>query len=188
MRVSQSLLHLTPVCPMKYLFVLIALACYLSQLQAANDPESRLAALGLTLPPVGNPVANYVPVVRAGNLFFLAGQISRDAQGRTIAGKVGGDLDVEQGAEAARRCALGLIAVLKVELGDLGRVKRVLRVGGFVRSAPGFHQQPAVMNGCSDLLVAVFGEPGRHARTSVGVSELPAHAAVEVDLIVEIFE
>jgi enamine deaminase RidA (YjgF/YER057c/UK114 family) len=171
---------------MKLLSVLVVWAGCLVPLHAANDPETRLAELRLPLPPVSSPVANYVPVVRTGNLLFLAGQISRDAQGRTIAGKVGGDLDVEQGAEAARRCALGLIAVLKAELGGLGRVRRIIRVGGFINSAPGFHQQPAVMNGCSDLLVAVFGEHGRHARTSVGVSELPAHAAVEVDLIVEI--
>ena len=104
----------------------------------------------------------------------------------TIVGKVGGEVKLEQGAEAARRCALAMIALLKSELGDLRRVKRIVRVGGFVNSAPGFNQQAAVMNGCSDLLVAVFGEAGRHARTSVGVAELPLNAAVETDLVAEI--
>ncbi len=171
---------------MKILCVLIASACWLSPFLAASDPESRLAELGLALPPPGKPVANYVPAVRSGKLLFLAGQLSRNTQSQIIAGKVGGDLDVEQGADAARRCALGLIAALKAELGDLRRVRRIIRVGGFVNSAPGFTQQSAVMNGCSDLLVAVFGDGGRHARTAVGVSELPARAAVEADLVAEI--
>ena len=152
----------------------------------ASTPEQKLADLGLALPPVNKPVANYVPVVRTGNLLYLAGQISRDAQGKTIAGKLGRDVTVEQGAEAARRCALAMLALLKSELGELSRVKRIVRVGGFVNSGPGFNQQAAVMNGCSDLLVAVFGEAGKHARTSVGVAELPADAAVETDLVAEI--
>jgi enamine deaminase RidA (YjgF/YER057c/UK114 family) len=152
----------------------------------AVTPEERLAELKLELPKTSAPVANYVPAVRAGNLLFLAGNIGRDAAGNVIAGKVGGDLTVAQGAEAAKRAALALIAQLKAELGDLRRVKRIVRVGGFVNSAAGFTQQPAVMNGCSDLLVAVFGDAGKHARTSVGVAELPLNAAVEADLIAEI--
>ena len=152
----------------------------------AATPEERLAELKLELPKTSAPVANYVPAVRAGNLLFLAGNIGRDASGKVIAGKVGGDLTVEQGAEAAKRTALSLIANLKAELGDLRRVKRIVRVGGFVNSAPGFTQQPAVMNGASDLLVAVFGDAGKHARTSVGVAELPLNAAVEADLVAEI--
>lgn len=154
----------------------------------ASTPEERLAGLKLELPKTSAPVANYVPAVRAGNLLFLAGNIGRDAAGQTIAGKVGSDLTVEQGAEAAKRTALSLIATLKAELGDLRRVKRIVRVGGFVNSASGFTQQPAVMNGASDLLVAVFGEAGKHARTSVGVAELPLNAAVEADLIAEIVD
>lgn len=162
-----------------------ALLLLAGALQAAT-PEDNLAALSLTLPPTSAPVANYVPAVRAGNLLFLAGNIGRDAEGGVIAGKVGADLTAEQGAEAAKRTALALISRLKAELGDLRRVKRIVRVGGFVNSAPGFTQQSAVMNGASDLFVAVFGEAGRHARTSVGVSELPLNAAVETDLVAEI--
>lgn len=158
----------------------------LSSSAFAATPEERLAELQLELPKTSAPVANYVPAVRAGNLLFLAGSIGRDAAGNVIAGKVGSDLSTAQGAEAAKRTALSLIANLKAELGDLRRVKRIVRVGGFVNSAPGFTQQPAVMNGASDLLVAVFGEAGRHARTSVGVSELPLNAAVEADLVAEI--
>jgi enamine deaminase RidA (YjgF/YER057c/UK114 family) len=153
---------------------------------AAERPEDRLAALGLTLPSADAPVANYVPAVRAGSLLFVAGHISRDAEGKIIAGAVGRELDEAAGAEAARRTALALIATLKKELGDLSRVKRVVRVGGFVRSTDEFTRQPAVMNGCSDLLVAVFGEAGRHARASVGVNALPLGAAVEVELVVEV--
>lgn len=164
----------------------LALTLLLATTMTASTPEQRLAELGLVLPPVSKPVANYVPAVRTGNLLYLAGQISRDAQGKTIAGKLGRDLSVEQGAEAARRCALAMLALLKSELGELSRVKRIVRVGGFVNSGPGFNQQAAVMNGCSDLLVAVFGEAGKHARTSVGVAELPADAAVETDLVAEI--
>lgn len=165
---------------------LLALSLVLAGALSAATPEENLAALGLALPPTSAPVANYVPAVRTGNLLFLAGNIGRDADGSVIAGKVGADLTVAQGAEAAKRTALSLIAQLKAELGDLRRVKRIVRVGGFVNSAPGFTQQPAVMNGASDLLVAVFGDAGRHARTSVGVSELPLNAAVEADLVAEI--
>lgn len=149
---------------------------------SASTPEQKLADLGLTLPPFSKPVASYVPAVRTGNLLYVAGQISRDARGQTIAGKLGRDLSREQGAEAARRCALAMLGLLKAELGELSRVKRV---GGFVNSGLGFNQQAAVMNGCSDLLVAVFGKTGPPARTSVGVAELPV-AAVETDLVAEI--
>lgn len=153
---------------------------------AAMTPEERLAEMKITLPAVAKPAANYVPAVRTGSLLYISGQISRDEKGGTIAGKVGSDLTAEQAAAAARRTAIALIAVLKAELGDLRRVKRIVRVGGFVNSAPGFTQQSAVMNGCSDLLVAVFGDAGKHARTSIGVAELPVNAAVESDLIAEI--
>ncbi|MBA4136397.1 MAG: hypothetical protein C0518_03670 [Opitutus sp.] len=167
---------------------LLALLILVTGALHAATPEENLAALDLALPPTSAPVANYVPAVRTGNLLFLAGNIGRDAAGRVIAGKVGGELTVEHGAEAAKRAALSLIANLKAELGDLRRVKRIVRVGGFVNSAPGFTQQPAVMNGASDLFVAVFGDAGRHARTSVGVSELPLNAAVEADLVAEIVD
>lgn len=166
--------------------VLRPLLLLLVSAAASASPEKRLAALGLTLPSSAAPVANYVPAVRTGNLLFVAGHISRDADGQVIAGVVGRDLDEAAGVEAARRTALALIATLKAELGDLGRVTRVVRVAGFVRSAEDFTRQPAVMNGASDLLVAVFGEAGRHARASVGVPTLPLGAAVEVELVVEV--
>jgi enamine deaminase RidA (YjgF/YER057c/UK114 family) len=155
-------------------------------LRAGETPEQRLAALGLTLPPTSAPVANYVPAVRTGHLLFLAGHISRDARGAVIAGKVGRDLDEAAAAQAAQRTALALIATLKAELGELSRVKRIVRVGGFINCTDEFTRQPAVMNGCSDLLVAVFGDAGRHARAALGTNALPLGAAVEIELVAEI--
>ncbi len=167
------------------LFLAAVLLCPLAGV-GAETPEQRLAALGLELPATSAPVANYVPAVRSGSLLFVAGHVSRDASGRIIAGKVGRELDEAAGVEAARRTALALIATLKAELGDLRRVVRIVRVAGFVHCTPEFQRQPTVMNGASDLLVAVFGDAGRHARTSLGVSALPLGAAVEIDLVVEV--
>jgi enamine deaminase RidA (YjgF/YER057c/UK114 family) len=153
---------------------------------AATTPEARLAALGLSLPTPAPVVANYVPAVRSGNLVFLAGQIPRSADGKVITGKVPATLSEEQAQAAARTCGLQLLAALKAEIGDLGKVRRIVRVGGFIQSTDAFTQQPKVLNGCSDLLVAVFGERGRHARAAVGVNALPAGAVVEVEMIVEV--
>ncbi len=153
---------------------------------AAATPEANLAALGLTLPAVSPAIANYVPAVRSGNLVFLAGQIARGADGKFLAGKVGRDLTEAEAAEAARTCALQLLAALRAEIGDLAKVKRIVRVGGFVNGTDDFTAQPKVVNGASDLLVAVFGEAGRHARTSVGVNSLPAGAPVEIELVAEV--
>ncbi len=153
-----------------------------------TTPEQRLAALGLALPAVPPAVANYVPAVRSGRLVFLAGQIARGPDGKFLTGKVGADCTEAQAADAARTCALQLLAALKAEIGDLGRVTRVVRVGGFVHCTPDFTAQPKVVNGASDLLVAVFGERGRHARAAVGVAALPAGAPVEVEMVVEIAE
>jgi enamine deaminase RidA (YjgF/YER057c/UK114 family) len=150
------------------------------------SPEKRLAELGLTLPNVGTPVANYVPAVRSGSLIFLAGHIPRDSTGKVIAGKVGRDATLEQANAAARQTALALLATLKREIGDLGKVRRIVRVGGFVNAVDDFQAQPQVMNGCSDLLVAVFGDRGRHARASLGVASLPLGAVVEIEMIVEV--
>lgn len=152
----------------------------------ATTPEQRLAALGITLPAVPAAVANYVPAVRSGNLVFLAGQIPKGADGNFITGKVGAELTIEQGAAAARQCAIQLIAVLKAEVGDLAKVKRIVRVGGFVACPAEFTAQPKVVNGASDLLVAVFGDQGRHARAAVGVGSLPAGVPVEIELIAEV--
>lgn len=168
------------------LLVLLFVSVAVVGLRAAESPEARLAALGLTLPATAAPVANYVPAVRTGNLLFLAGHIARDEQGRVIAGKVGRDLDEAAAALAARRTALALIATLKAELGDLARVKRIVRVGGFVNCTDDFTRQPAVINGCSDLLVAVFGDAGRHARAALGANALPLGTAVEIELVAEV--
>jgi enamine deaminase RidA (YjgF/YER057c/UK114 family) len=147
--------------------------------------DDRLKELGISLPPARAPMANYVPARRVGNLVYTAGQVSGSAE-RDIKGKVGSDLSVEQGREAARICALNCLAALLTVVDSLDDVKQLVRVGAFVNSAPGFDQQPAVANGASDLFVEIFGEAGRHARTAVGIYELPAGFAVEVDLIVEV--
>ena len=158
-------------------------------LRAANapsTPEAKLAALGLTLPAVNTPIANYVPALRTGNLLFLAGHLPRDAAGKIIAGKVGRDATEPEANAAARQTALALLATLKKELGELSRVKRIVRVGEFVNAVDDFKAQPQVINGCSDLLVAVFGERGKHTRAALGVASLPLGAVVEIDMIVEV--
>ena len=149
-------------------------------------PAQRLAALGLSLPAASPAIANYVPAVRSGNLVFLAGQIARGTDGKFIAGKVGRDCTEARAAGAARVCGLQLLAALQAELGDLARVKRIVRVGGFVNCTDDFTGQSRVVDGASDLMVAVFGEAGKHARASVGVASLPAGAPVEIELIAEV--
>ena len=148
--------------------------------------EQRLATLGLVLPPVSRPVANYLPAVRSGNLLFLAGQVPRDADGRLLAGKVGDTMDVDAAYQAARACALQALAVVKDELGDLDRVGRVVRVLGLVNAVPDFTEQPAVVNGFSDLMVEAFGDAGRHARVAYGAGSLPGGVPVEVESLFEI--
>ncbi|GHD99114.1 endoribonuclease [Defluviimonas sp. 20V17] len=148
--------------------------------------ETRLAKLGLTLPDAPAPAANYVPFVRAGNLLHVSGQISQDETG-LITGKIGADLTTEQGAAAARRCALSLLAQVKAACdGDLGRLARVVKLTGFVNSTPDFTDQPKVINGASDLMVEVLGEIGRHARSAVSAGALPLGVAVEIDGVFEI--
>ncbi len=147
--------------------------------------NARLAALGVSLPAAPAPAANYVPFVRAGALVFVSGQISAGPDG-PIKGVLGADMDVDAGAAAARRCAISLTAQLKAACdGDLDRVRRVVKLTGFVNSAPGFADQPKVINGASDFFVAVFGEAGRHARSAVGAS-LPFGVAVEIEGIFEV--
>ena len=151
-----------------------------------NPVETRLAELGLSLPDAPAPAANYVPYVRSGALVFVSGQISAGREG-PVTGKLGADLAVEQGAEAAKLCALALIAQLRGACdGDLSRVKRVVKLNGFVNCTPDFTDQPKVVNGASDLMVAVFGEAGRHARAAVGAPSLPLGVAVEVEGVFEI--
>ena len=148
--------------------------------------ETRLAELGLVLPEPVAPVANYVPFVVTGDLVFISGQVSIGPDG-LIAGKLGEEVSLEQGIEAARACGVNLIAQLKTACdGDLDRVRRVVKLGGFVSCAPGFTDHPKVANGASDLMVEVFGDAGRHARAAVGAPSLPLNAAVEIDGVFEI--
>lgn len=148
--------------------------------------EQRLAALGITLPQPNPPVANYVPFVRAGNLIHISGQVSVDASGG-IKGVVGEDVDAETAKRAARLCGVNLISQMKAACdGDLERVVRVVKLGGFVQAGPNFFEIPQVVNGCSDLMVEAFGDAGRHARSAVGVYRLPMNFAVEVDAVVEV--
>ena len=158
----------------------------LTQEQASYDPEARLAELGITLPEPPSPVANYVNGVRTGNLIFLAGKGPRRADGTELRGKLGAGVSIEEGYEGARLTAINQLAVLKAMLGDLDRVVRVVKVLGMVNSDPDFIDQPAVINGFSDLIVAVFGERGRHARAAVGMASLPRGQAVEIEMIVEV--
>ena len=149
--------------------------------------EKRLADLGITLPTPAAPVANYVPFVRTGKLLVVSGQLCFNAEGKLAAkGKLGAGVSIEDGVKAAQVCAINLLAQLKAALGDLDKVARVVRLGGFINSAPGFTDGPKVMNGASDLMVAAFADKGRHARTTVGVSALPLDAAVEVEAAFEV--
>ena len=148
--------------------------------------DATLADLGLTLPDAPAPAANYVPFVVVGNMVYVSGQISA-GPGGPITGKLGAGVDIEAGAAAARTCALSLIAQVRRACdGDLDRLKRVVKLTGFVNSAPDFTDQPKVVNGASDLLVSIFGEAGRHARSAVGVAALPLGVAVEIEGIFEI--
>jgi enamine deaminase RidA (YjgF/YER057c/UK114 family) len=150
------------------------------------SPNERLSALNLVLPAPVAPVANYVPFVRVGQTLFVSGQVSVDATGG-IRGVVGEDLDLAAGQAAARLCGVNLLAQLSAACeGDLERVQRVVKLGGFVQAGPAFFEIPQVLNGCSDLMVAVFGDAGRHARSAVGVYRLPLNFAVEVDAVIEL--
>lgn len=166
--------------------ILVVLGLCASLMANAQTPEERLTQLGLTLPPIPAPAANYVNVVRTGNLLYLAGKGPTKPDGKFVTGKIGEDLSIEQGYEAARLTALVQLAVLKSELGDLTKVKRIVKVLGMVNCTPYFIDQPKVMNGYSDLMVEVFGEKGKHARSAVGMCSLPFNIAVEVEMIVEV--
>jgi enamine deaminase RidA (YjgF/YER057c/UK114 family) len=153
----------------------------------AGTIERRLAQLGVTLPTPASPIANYVPFVRTGNTLIISGQLCFGVDGKLVAkGQLGGGVSIEDGQKAARTCVVNLLAQLKVALGDLDKVVRVIRLGGFINSAPGFNDGPKVMNGASDLMVEVFGDKGRHARTTVGVSALPLEAAIEIEGLFEV--
>ncbi|MCB9081249.1 MAG: RidA family protein [Lewinellaceae bacterium] len=172
------------------LVVLAIIGCVVQQSkpEAGYDPEAKLKALNITLPTPPQPVANYVNGVRAGNLIFLAGKGPRYADGTEITGKLGQDVSIEKGYEGARLTAINQLAVLKAMLGDLRKVKRIVKVLGMVNCDPSFIEQPKVINGFSDLMVEVFGERGKHARAAVGVASLPRGQAVEIELVVEVYE
>ena len=148
--------------------------------------DQRLAELGITLPTPAAPVASYVPAVEHGGLLHISGQISFAEDGSLITGRLGDDVDLDGGIAAARRCGVMLLAQMKAALGSLDRVERVVKLGVFVNSSPDFTDQPKVANGASELMQDVFGEPGRHARSAVGVTVLPLGVAVEVDAIVAV--
>lgn len=148
--------------------------------------EARLQALGLSLPPAPNPVANYVPFLFAGNLLFISGQIARATDGTILTGLLGAGLNVEQGQAAARLCALNILAQAAAALGSLDRIGQLVKLTGFVAATADFADHPKVVNGASDLMVEVLGDKGRHTRAAVGVASLPAGTAVEVDAIFEI--
>ncbi len=149
--------------------------------------EKKLQEIGITLASPPSPVANYVPFVRTGNLLMVSGQVCLGADGKpTAKGQLGAGVSIEDGQKAARTCAVNLLAQVKAALGDLDKVTRVVRLGGFINSAPGFVDGPKVMNGASDVMVAAFGDKGKHARTTVGVAALPGDAAVEVEGLFEV--
>lgn len=163
----------------------ISLFVLVGHLQA-QTVETRLKGLGIELAAPSKSLANYIKAVRTGNLIFLSGHVSSRPDGTGIKGKLGTDLQTKQGYEAAKLCAIGLLSSLQAEIGDLNKVKRVVKVVGMVNSAPDFTDQPNVVNGCSDLLVAVFGDKGKHARSAVGLAALPSNYAVEIEMIVEV--
>ncbi len=154
--------------------------------EANWDPEAKLLEMGIVLPEASAPVANYVNAVRSGNLLFLAGKGPGKADGSYITGKVGQELSVEEGRDAARLVAINHLGVLKAELGNLRKVKRIVKVLGMVNCGSDFQQHPQVINGYSDLMVEIFGERGKHARSAVGMIALPMDIAVEVEVIVEV--
>ena len=156
------------------------------EVKSDYNPEAKLDSMGIVLPQPAKPVANFVNTVQVGNLLFLSGNGPLQADGKFITGKVGVDLTIEEGYEAARLTGINQIAILKDALGALSRVKRIIRATGMVNASPDFTQHPSVVNGFSDLMVAVFGERGKHTRAAIGMVSLPFNIAVEIDVIVEI--
>ena len=171
---------------MKPLFLVIFVMLLSTVSLYSQTPEENLKKSGIELPVPQKPVANYVNAVRTGNLIFLAGKGPSKPDGSLITGKVGKDLTVQQGYEAARLTAINQLAVLKAELGSLNKVKRIVKVLGMVNCTEDFTDQPKVINGYSDLMVEIFGEKGKHARSAVGMYALPMNIAVEVEMIVEV--
>lgn len=169
-------------------FIAFTLSLFVCSFLSAQktDFDKKLKELGVELYTPGKPIANYVKAVRTGNLLYLAGHGPTKADGSNILGKVGKDLTIEQGYEAARQTGVSILSTLKNELGDLNKVKRIVKVLGMVNCTENFGDQPKVINGFSDLMVAVFGEKGKHARSAVGMYALPMNMAVEIEIIVEL--
>lgn len=168
-----------------FLCVALILSAHLSYSQS---PEEKLKELDIALFTPAKPIANYVKTVRTGHLVFTAGHGPGKADGTNIKGRLGDDLTIEEGYEAARVSCIALLSSLKAELGDLNKIKRIVKVTGMVNSTADFYDQPKVINGCSDLLVELFGEKGKHARSAVGMASLPSNIAVEIEMIVEVEE
>ncbi len=168
------------------IFLVAQLSVLPGAAQQNVDPEKRLKELGITLKPPGKPIANFVTAVTVGKLVFVSGHGPVQANGEYMKGKVGTDLDMEQAKEAARLTGISLLGALKSEIGDLNKVKRFVKVLGMVNAIPTFDQHPQVINGFSDLMVEVFGENGKHARSAVGVGSLPMNIPVEIEMIVEL--
>lgn len=171
---------------MKRIYTL--LFCMMTLSVVAQSPEEKLKALNIELFTPAAPVANYVKAVRTGNLVFVAGHGPGKADGSYITGKLGKDLTIEEGYLAARQTGIAILSTLKAELGDLSKIKRIVKVKGMVNCTPDFYDQPKVINGFSDLMVEVFGDNGKHARAAVGMVSLPSNIAVEVEVVVEVEE
>lgn len=167
--------------------LILSLLCF-SIILCAQNAEQKITELGIELFNPTPPMANYVKAVRVGNLIFLAGHGPTKADGTNITGKVGDELTIEQGYAAARQTAIAMLSTLRAELGDLNKVKRVVKVLGMVNCHSKFTDHPKVINGFSDLMVGVFGEKGKHARSAVGMNSLPSNIAVEVEMIVEVVD
>jgi enamine deaminase RidA (YjgF/YER057c/UK114 family) len=168
----------------RYIFLLLFV--FIFQSLHAQDAEKRMAELNIVLPATSSPVASFVNAVRVGNLLYLSGKGPKRPDGTYLTGKVGASLSVEEGKEAARMTGLIILAELKHQLNDLNKVKRIVKVLGMVNATPDFDQQPKVINGFSDLMIDVFGDKGKHARSAVGVCSLPFNMAVEIEVIVEV--
>ena len=171
------------------LTIILLIGCELeiSKNNSDYNPDQKLEELGIQLSYPSSPVANYVNTVKTGNLVFISGKGPLKSDGKYVLGKLGENLTVEQGYEAARLTAINLISTLKASIGDLSKVKRIVRVTGMVNSTSDFIDHPKVVNGCSDLLVEVFGDNGKHTRAAVGMNSLPLNIAVEIDMVVEVF-
>lgn len=172
---------------MKYIIAAVITLAFANTLNAQKvDYDKKVEELGIQLIAPTKPIANYVKAVRTGNLLFLSGHGPSKADGTSITGKVGQDMTIEEGYAAARQAGISLLSTMKAELGSLNKVKRVVKVLGMVNCTPEFGDQPKVINGCSDLMVAVFGDKGKHARSAVGMNALPNNITVEIEIIVEV--